>query len=250
MLRLPRTRSRSHLGLALSPAERASRRCIQPERQWFEATMTTNPPRFLPRMGSRKTTASAMQEVADLYTADGIPWVIGYSGGKDSTAALQLVWLALEKIPVRGNAASRFTSSAPIHWSKIRSSRCGFPNRLNRMSAVGQTTGAAFDSPPADAKTRKHVLGQPDWPGVSCAAAKIPMVYGTSQDHALHRFHQDGRARTWRGRSCSWNAQGGKRDPCTRHEPVRGKARARPSEPERRPAQFVRIHPARGMDQR
>ena len=51
--------------------------------------------------GFTKTTASAMQEVADLYTADGIPWVIGYSGGKDSTAALQLVWLTLEKIPAR-----------------------------------------------------------------------------------------------------------------------------------------------------
>ena len=51
--------------------------------------------------GFKKTTVSAMQEVADLYTADGIPWVIGYSGGKDSTAALQLVWLALEKIPAR-----------------------------------------------------------------------------------------------------------------------------------------------------
>ena len=49
--------------------------------------------------GFGKTVAAAMQEVAALYTADGIPWVIGYSGGKDSTAALQLVWLALEKLP-------------------------------------------------------------------------------------------------------------------------------------------------------
>ncbi len=37
----------------------------------------------------------AMSEVAALYKSDSIPWVIGYSGGKDSTAALQLVWLAL-----------------------------------------------------------------------------------------------------------------------------------------------------------
>ena len=40
-----------------------------------------------------------MEEVADLYTADDIPWVIGYSGGKDSTAALQLVWQALSHLP-------------------------------------------------------------------------------------------------------------------------------------------------------
>lgn len=38
-------------------------------------------------------------EVADLYLSDSIPWVVGYSGGKDSTATLQLVWMALERIP-------------------------------------------------------------------------------------------------------------------------------------------------------
>ena len=37
--------------------------------------------------------------VQNLYMADDIPWVIGYSGGKDSTATLQLVWLALERMP-------------------------------------------------------------------------------------------------------------------------------------------------------
>lgn len=34
-----------------------------------------------------------METVRNLYLADDIPWVIGYSGGKDSTATLQLVWL-------------------------------------------------------------------------------------------------------------------------------------------------------------
>lgn len=31
-----------------------------------------------------------------LYAEDDVPWVVGYSGGKDSTATLQLVWTALE----------------------------------------------------------------------------------------------------------------------------------------------------------
>jgi DNA sulfur modification protein DndC len=39
-------------------------------------------------------------EVRELYTLDQIPWVIGYSGGKDSTAVLQLVWLAIQELPV------------------------------------------------------------------------------------------------------------------------------------------------------
>lgn len=35
-------------------------------------------------------------EIQELYVADRIPWVVGYSGGKDSTATLQLVWMALQ----------------------------------------------------------------------------------------------------------------------------------------------------------
>ena len=40
-----------------------------------------------------------METVRNLYLADDIPWVIGYSGGKDSTATLQLVWLSLLELP-------------------------------------------------------------------------------------------------------------------------------------------------------
>lgn len=39
------------------------------------------------------------ETIQNLYLADEIPWVIGYSGGKDSTATLQLVWLSLMDLP-------------------------------------------------------------------------------------------------------------------------------------------------------
>jgi DNA sulfur modification protein DndC len=38
-------------------------------------------------------------EIQEVYLSDNRPWVIGYSGGKDSTTALQLVWYALSEIP-------------------------------------------------------------------------------------------------------------------------------------------------------
>jgi len=38
-------------------------------------------------------------EIQALYTRDEIPWIIGYSGGKDSTAVLQLVWTAISALP-------------------------------------------------------------------------------------------------------------------------------------------------------
>ncbi|MFB8787605.1 MAG: DNA phosphorothioation system sulfurtransferase DndC [Potamolinea sp.] len=38
-------------------------------------------------------------EIKELYCLDPIPWVIGYSGGKDSTAVLQLIWYAIATLP-------------------------------------------------------------------------------------------------------------------------------------------------------
>jgi DNA sulfur modification protein DndC len=40
------------------------------------------------------------QEIKHLYCLDEIPWVIGYSGGKDSTAVLQLIWNAIAALPL------------------------------------------------------------------------------------------------------------------------------------------------------
>lgn len=45
------------------------------------------------------TLAHLEAEIQEIYCADSYPWVIGYSGGKDSTATLQLVWYALSKLP-------------------------------------------------------------------------------------------------------------------------------------------------------
>lgn len=37
--------------------------------------------------------------IGRIYLEDEIPWVVGYSGGKDSTATLQLVWYAIMALP-------------------------------------------------------------------------------------------------------------------------------------------------------
>jgi len=39
-------------------------------------------------------------EIQELYCSDAIPWCVGYSGGKDSTATLQLVWNAIASLPL------------------------------------------------------------------------------------------------------------------------------------------------------
>lgn len=48
---------------------------------------------------SRAFLVKLEEEIREVYCADDRPWVIGYSGGKDSTTALQLVWSALKGLP-------------------------------------------------------------------------------------------------------------------------------------------------------
>ena len=49
--------------------------------------------------GLKATVTSLIEEIQDLYASDDIPWIVGYSGGKDSTAVLSLVWLAISRLP-------------------------------------------------------------------------------------------------------------------------------------------------------
>jgi DNA sulfur modification protein DndC len=50
-------------------------------------------------LGFEATIEALIEEIQTMYRADGIPWVVGYSGGKDSSAVLQLIWMALVALP-------------------------------------------------------------------------------------------------------------------------------------------------------
>ena len=43
---------------------------------------------------------SLTKEIQELYCQDDIPFVVGWSGGKDSTCVLQLIWNAIAELPV------------------------------------------------------------------------------------------------------------------------------------------------------
>ena len=47
---------------------------------------------------------SRLKITRDLYAADGRPWVVAFSGGKDSTAILQLIWMALAQLHPRARS--------------------------------------------------------------------------------------------------------------------------------------------------
>ena len=47
------------------------------------------------------TSASEIvDEIQKLYSDDPLPWIVGYSGGKDSSASLQLIWNAIAALPL------------------------------------------------------------------------------------------------------------------------------------------------------
>jgi DNA sulfur modification protein DndC len=48
---------------------------------------------------ARKPIAEFYSDVQSVYLQDTKPWVLGYSGGKDSTATLQIVWTAIAMLP-------------------------------------------------------------------------------------------------------------------------------------------------------
>ena len=47
----------------------------------------------------KRTFANIFEEIRDVYLNDNRPWIIGFSGGKDSTCLVQLVWKALSDLP-------------------------------------------------------------------------------------------------------------------------------------------------------
>lgn len=62
--------------------------------------MTTSPKKSaFKEKGFKASIEELKAEIQELYTSDNVPWIVGYSGGKDSTATLQLVWLALGDLP-------------------------------------------------------------------------------------------------------------------------------------------------------
>lgn len=76
-------------------------------------------------------------EIQSLYCLDSVPWIIGYSGGKDSTAVLQLVWNAVAALKSCDRTKSIHVISTdtlvenPIIAAWVRTS-------LNRMAEAAQ----------------------------------------------------------------------------------------------------------------
>jgi DNA sulfur modification protein DndC len=96
-------------------------------------------------LGYRQTIRSIIEQIQSLYTSDSIPWVIGYSGGKDSTATLQLIWMAISKLPLDARAKPIFVISTdtlvenPIVAAWVSKSLGNMEREASRLALPFQT---------------------------------------------------------------------------------------------------------------
>lgn len=92
---------------------------------------------------SKNTIEKIYDEIRDVYLKYPQPWVIGYSGGKDSTTVLQMVWKALESLKPEQRKKTVFVITAdtlvepPVIIDYIN-------NTLEKLNIKAQETGMPF----------------------------------------------------------------------------------------------------------
>jgi len=59
-----------------------------------------------------ETLLALYNEIREMYLADDRPWIIGYSGGKDSTTALQTIWYAISELSAKKRSKRIFVISS------------------------------------------------------------------------------------------------------------------------------------------
>ena len=84
-------------------------------------------------------------EIRDVHLSDQRPWVVGYSGGKDSTTALQLIWYALAKLPREQLSKPLFiiSSDTLVETPKIVDH---IDSSLKRMNEAAAQRGLPFSA--------------------------------------------------------------------------------------------------------
>ena len=84
------------------------------------------------------------KEIQELYCLDDVPWILGYSGGKDSGSVVQLVWYAIAALPSEKRTKKIYVITTdtlvenPIISAWVRKS-------LERMEAAAKEQGLPIE---------------------------------------------------------------------------------------------------------
>lgn len=88
----------------------------------------------------RRTLGDIYEEIRTVYLSDNRPWILGFSGGKDSTCMAQLVWYAVSDLPPekRQKKICIISSDTLVESPKIVEQ---ITNTLDRMEKTARETG-------------------------------------------------------------------------------------------------------------
>lgn len=95
------------------------------------------------KLFSKRYLSEILDEIRRVYLADNKPWVIGYSGGKDSTATLQLVWNALESLPQKKREKPIYVISSNT-WVESPAIIDLITSNLNSIQKIATREGFPF----------------------------------------------------------------------------------------------------------
>ncbi len=153
--------------------------------------------------GMAKTVAALSEEIRELYLCDAIPWVVGYSGGKDSSAVLQLVWNAIRDLPPETAAEAH-----PRHHDR-HARRATARGGVGRQFP-GEDAGGGGRAGPADHPAQAHpgdrgfLLGESDRQGLPGPAQQVPLVHRAAENPPVQQVHPRRRAPERARPSSSW----------------------------------------------
>ena len=126
------------------------------------------------------------REIQEVYLESARPWVIGYSGGKDSTTALQLIWYALAELPPEQRKFPVYVISSdtlvetPVIVSYITGT-------LDRIEAT-----ASEEKMPFQTKIVRPKINDTFWVnliGIPRALYPIQMVYRSDENSTRQSFY-------------------------------------------------------------
>jgi len=92
-----------------------------------------------------RTLNSIYEEIREMYLSDNRPWILGFSGGKDSTCVAQLVWYAIAELPKEKRQKKIFiiSSDTLVESPKIVEQ---ITDTLEKIEKVGKEVGLPISS--------------------------------------------------------------------------------------------------------
>ena len=156
--------------------------------------------------------ADILEEIQEVYTKHDYPWVIGYSGGKDSTASMQLVWQAISRLPEEKRTKPIYIISTntlvetPAIVDHVQTTH-------KRITRQAEEESMPFSThklePQVDDTFWVNLIG----PRLSSPQQHFPLVHGPAQDPAVESIHPSEGRRARKRHPCVGKPAGRERDP-------------------------------------